>query len=111
MDRSENSGHAQRGKHPMRNKNPGLLVIFGLAALTLTWVTVPHARAIFIPDPVPTPAPPVVVPPNTPPPCHETPEPATLLSGLVGGGLLSLIAYRKRRKAAHTAGSVVDEMS
>ena len=107
----------------MRNKNPGLLVIIGLAALTLTWVTVPHARAIFIPDPVPpvvvppllpppnpTPDPIPTSPPSTPPPCHETPEPATLLSGLVGGGLLSLIAYRKRRKAAQTAGSVFNEV-
>jgi hypothetical protein len=99
----------------MRSKNWTLLVVAGLVAFTLAWVT-PQARAVFIADPGPPPPPapaptpipePVPTPGPTPsPPTHDTPEPATLLSGLIGGGVLSLVAYRKRRRAAQLA---VDE--
>ena len=104
----------------MRITNRALSVPVGLAAFALIWAA--EAQAVFIPNPTPPPAPPppppIVTPspvpmpipipipdpepgpdPN-PPPCHKNPEPATLLSGLVGSGLLSLYAYRKRRKLA-----------
>jgi hypothetical protein len=113
MDRNEAGGHAQKGESPVKTKNPGLLVIIGLVAVTVAWMSAPQARAIFIPNPVtnptvppsvpppnppPTPPDPPTTPPAEPPPCHDTPEPATLLSGLVGGGVLSLAAYRKRAR-------------
>lgn len=91
---------------------------------------------VFLPPPPPppppppliTPPPPVVIPPppdnpppNNPPPNNpppgtppggqqHSPEPATLVTGLIGSGLAGLFAVRRRRKlpasASTPAGSV-----
>lgn len=58
------------------------------------------------PTPPKTPPPPPILPPPSPPPhhapppgppphCHDTPEPATLLSGLIGAGLAGLYGLRR----------------
>ena len=100
-----------------------MLVSFGLALLAA-----PQAQAFFPPPPtgvaggevppVPPPPPPNIPdppsdpftpppnePPATPPPCscacisvHTTPEPATLVSGLVGLSLLGGYVVRRRLK-------------
>ena len=107
------------GEGPMRITNRALPVLVGWATLVLTGITVPQAWAVFIPNPAPMttpPGPPPIITPSPvpvpipdpdpdpcpgpiPPPCHHNPEPATLLSGLVGSGLLGLYVIRKRRNA------------
>jgi MYXO-CTERM domain-containing protein len=59
-----------------------------------------------VPPPPPPPPPPPTndVPPPPPPPCHgpmpnaSTPEPATMISGLLGVTMLGGYALRRRRK-------------
>ena len=48
--------------------------------------------------------PPVIVPPvERPPPVHRTPEPATLVLGLIGAGVAGLAARRRQRRSIATA--------
>ncbi len=56
------------------------------------FISPPPPPRIVVPPPSP---PPVVVPPIGPPPCG-VPEPATVVSGLIG--LAALAGYRLRRK-------------
>ncbi|MBY0528236.1 MAG: hypothetical protein K2R98_32905 [Gemmataceae bacterium] len=37
-------------------------------------------------------------PPGNPPPSHHNPEPGTLISGLIGAGLIGLASWKRRRK-------------
>jgi hypothetical protein len=57
----------------------------------------------FVPPPVhTTPPPPVITPPPPidnppPPPVAKTPEPATLVLGLIGAGIGGIVARRRKR--------------
>jgi hypothetical protein len=67
----------------------------------------PPITAITPPPPPPSiPVPKTTVSPRAVPDTlrpTSTPEPATLLSGLLGAGLASVVAWRRRRKAARIA--------
>jgi hypothetical protein len=60
------------------------------------------------PPPAPPPPPPPPPGPPPPPPPNNSPEPATLISGLVGLGVAGLYALRRRRKATQKAGPAAE---
>ncbi|HEX4589060.1 MAG TPA: PEP-CTERM sorting domain-containing protein [Gemmataceae bacterium] len=55
----------------------------------------------FVPPPVHSP-PPVITPPpiHSPPPVAHTPEPASIVLGVIGAGIGGLVARRRKRAAA-----------
>jgi len=66
----------------------------------------PQPNPVPNPTPDPDPVPPPVEPPPTTPPhhhhccdCHDTPEPSTLLLGVLGGGLVGLTVFRRKARA------------
>ncbi|NBO92274.1 MAG: PEP-CTERM sorting domain-containing protein [Planctomycetia bacterium] len=80
-----------------------------IAVFAQTGVLSPYARFKRIPPPD-QPIPLVVRPPSSPPPderfptdpppqLQETPEPGTVVTALIGGGLTLIAAWRKRRKS------------
>jgi hypothetical protein len=69
-----------------------------LTAGALPLVAPVNAMAIaHLPPPPPPPLDPNP-PPPTPPPPTASPEPATLVTGLVGAGIASLAGWRYRRR-------------
>jgi PEP-CTERM motif len=60
------------------------------------------------PPPPPPPSPPPNSPPpppnSPPPPPHNTPEPATLVSALLGAGVCGLLALRRRNRKGEQKG-------
>jgi hypothetical protein len=94
-------------------KRPSPRWRLGLAAAAVTCGLVPAAAFAGFPHPPTVPPrgvlsePPVVVvdppepppPPPPPDPMPQTPEPGTLVLGLIGAGVAALAARRKKRRA------------
>ncbi len=89
---------------------PALLVLFFPPPVEVPPTPTPPTPVIELPPSLPPP-PPVVTPPvirpddvgPTPTPVENSPEPATLVTGLVGMGLAGLYALRRRRTPAKAA--------
>lgn len=50
---------------------------------------------VVVPPPITEPPPPI----HTPPPVAKTPEPATMVLGLIGAGIAGLVARRRKNAA------------
>jgi hypothetical protein len=79
--------------------------VAGVMVLIGCWVAA--AQAGFPPPDLPfqppkglSPEPPIIVQPVVPPQVHSAPEPATLVTGLIGAGLAGVAAYRRRRQTS-----------
>jgi hypothetical protein len=87
----------------MRGKNNRMAIVVGtmFAILALACLALPTAQAFFpasygtTPNPPPPPLPPVT--PPVVPPINHAPEPATLVTALVGSGILGFFAWRRRQ--------------
>ncbi len=91
----------------MSNTRNRTRVFAAAIAVTLCWGLTQATAGLpdvppFIPPPVHDKPPPVIVPPpihEPPPPVAKSPEPATLVLGLIGAGIGGVIARRRKRAA------------